>query len=258
MYRPQFSYTRNFLLKLDMSRPAFKAQALYAAAAVEADSALPATVHQWVSPLRSAANAFNEKLVESLQPAAAAPAADGNTPEVFAAVRTDADKLLRALLRRVIGVRYEPESDDYRRFLPQGLTQFNKAEENEYEVYFERLIKAMEGEKNAFQYPAEDKAVTTPAQDARTMLTRLEKATKTDAVDTSGDERRRLDLQSDWARVAIAEWQLWLALQSHFAPTPDYRERVYSYFDFSALQSQGRTKDDEAAADDAPAPSPTA
>ena len=59
MAAPLFSYTNNFFLKLDVNRPAFKAQALYAADAVDHDAALPADVRARTAPLRAAALACN-------------------------------------------------------------------------------------------------------------------------------------------------------------------------------------------------------
>lgn len=242
--RPQFSQTNNFFLSLDVSRSAFKAQALHAANAVENDAALPADVRARAVPLRASSLAFNEKLVESEQ----AP-----TVEVFGTVRVAADALLRTLLRRVIGVRYDPKSKDYDRFLPQGLEEFNNAEEADYELHFERFVKEMEAETKPFQYPPDDNAPNTPAQDARAMFTRLQNAVKEGDKQTSADERLRLAISADWRTVAIAEWRLWLALGIHFAEQPDYRARVYSYFDFSALWSQGA---EEATDDDDPATPP--
>lgn len=242
--RPQFSQTNNFFLTLDVSRSAFKAQALHAANAVENDAALPADVRARAVPLRAGALAFNEKLVESDQ----AP-----TVEVFGTVRVAADALLRTLLRRVVGVRYDPKSTAYERFLPQGLQEFNSADEADYELHFERFVKALEAETKPFQYPPDDNAPTTPAQDARAMFTRLQNAVKEGDEQESADEQLRLAISADWRTVAIAEWRLWLALGIHFADQPDYRERVYSYFDFSEVHVEGRK---DAPAEDAPAPTP--
>ena len=53
MSKPLFSYTANFFLTLNLSRPNFKAQALFAADAVAADPALPAPIQAKAAAVRT-------------------------------------------------------------------------------------------------------------------------------------------------------------------------------------------------------------
>ena len=228
--QPLFSYTANFFLTLNMSRPNFKAQALYAATAVQADTGLPAEVLARATALQKAVGPFNVKLVASTQ------AADG---EDFGDARAAAKLLQNAQVRKLIGARYEPKSDGYKRFLPEGKEEYNDADEDEYFVLFERYTLAMNAEEPPFEYPKTDNSASTPSEDATAMLARLNATRK--AVDTfeSNQQITTTNLTADWRTVAVAEWRLWNLLQDHFAEDPDYRERVYNYFDFSQVQSQG-------------------
>ncbi len=228
--QPLFSYTANFFLTLDVSRPNFKAQAQYTATAVGRDAALPAALQTRAAALTAAIGPFNEKLVSSTQAAAA---------ETFGTARAAARELLNTQVRRLIAVRYEPRSPGYDRFLPQGKEEYNDADEDTYFTLFERYARAVNAETPAFAYPPTDNSATTPAQDATAMLNRL-RATRT-AVDTfeAKQQQTATDITADWRAVAVAQWRLWLGLADHFATDPDYRERIYNYFDFSQLQSQG-------------------
>ena len=220
-----FSYTTNFLLTLDVSRPNFKAQAVFAADAVAADAALPAAIQAQAMVVRTAAAAFNEKVVTSLE---------ANTVENFGDVRVAADKTLRAVLK-LVGLRYDPKSAKYDAFLPGGLTELNKAEESDYEILFERFVKAVNAEAKPFVNPDADPGAPTPAAAIGQMLARLKAATKTDTAYESQREKLSTDISADWRTVALAEWGLWLDLCRHFLADPDYRERVYGYFDFSQV-----------------------
>ena len=240
--QPLFSYTANFLLTLNVSRPNFKAQAQYTATAVGADAALPAALQARAVALTAAIGPFNEKLVSSTQAAAA---------ETFGTARAAARELLNTQLRRLIAVRYGPRSPGYDRFLPQGKEEYNAADEGTYFTLFERYAQAMNAETPAFAYPPTDNSATTPAQDATALLNRL-RATRA-AVDTyeAKQQQTTTDITADWRAVAVAQWRLWLGLADHFAADPDYRERIYNYFDFSQMRSQGNTP-----AAEAPAPQP--
>jgi hypothetical protein len=227
MAAPLVSFTANFFLTLDVSRPNFKAQALFAADAVATDTTLPAPIQAQATLVRTAAMTFNDKVVASLQP---------NTAEDFGEVRVAADKVLRAVLK-LVGLRYERGSTAYDAFLPQGLTQLNEAQESEYEAYFERFDKAIRAETKPFVNPEAEPGDPTPAQQVATMLARLKAAAKTDAAFETQREKLSTDISADWRTVALAEWGLWLDLCRHFLADPDYRARVYGYFDFSQVGS---------------------
>ena len=240
MAKPMFSYTSNFLLTLDVSRPAFKAQALFAADAVAADTALPANVQAQAGVVRAAALAFNDKLVSSLE---------ANAVENFGDVRAEADKVLRTTLK-LVGLRYDPKSDAYDAFLPRGLKESNKADESTYEALFDRFNKAIKAEARPFVNPEAAPGDLPIADQVKNMFERLQAATKSDTQYESKQEKLRTDITADWRAVAIAEWCLWLDLSRHFAADPNYRDRVYGYFDFSQVHVGTQA----AATDPTPAP----
>ncbi len=238
MAKPLFSYTANFFLTLDVSRPNSKAQALFAADAVAADSALPAPIQAKATAVRTAATSFNEKVVSSLE---------ANTVESFGDVRPAADKVLRAVMK-LVGLRYAPKSSAYDAFLPGGLTELNEAGESEYQALFERFAKAVLAEAKPFVNPEAEPGDPTTAAQVSEALARLQAAVKSDTEYESRQAALSTDITADWRAVAIAEWRLWLDLSDHFAADPDYRTRVYDYFDFSQVHLGSKADD--------PAPDP--
>ena len=233
MSKPLFSYTANFFLTLNLSRPNFKAQALFSADAVAADSALPAPIQAKAAAVRTTANSFNDKVVSSLQ---------ANTIENFGDVRPAADRVLRAVMK-LVGLRYAPKSSAYDAFLPGGLTELNEAGESEYQTLYERFAKAVNAEAKPFINPEADPGDPTPVAQVSQLLARLQAATKSDAEYESRQDKLATDISADWRAVAIAEWRLWLDLCDHFAADPDYRTRVYDYFDFSQAHVGSKADD---------------
>ncbi len=214
---------------------------MFAADAVAADAGLPAAIQAQATVVRTAAAAFNDKVVSSLE---------ANTAENFGDVRAAADKTLRAVLK-LVGLRYDPKSTKYDAFLPGGLTELNRAEESAYETLFERFAKAVNAETKPFVNPDAAPGDPAPATAITAMLARLKAATKSDTAYETKQEKLSTDISADWRTVAVEEWGLWLDLCKHFRADPDYRERVYGYFDFSTVNGGGSPP-----ADPTPTPQP--
>lgn len=213
MATPYFDSFTNPFLALRMSRPAYKAQAAYCHAAIEA-AKLGAAFTPLLAALATALAGFDENLVDRGQSTA------GTTGSYHAArtawlafVEDTAIDYVKPKLRKL------PAFAD---FQPYGKSRLKALRQPDLLVKSGELLQLYATHQKALSYPALH-------AEAAALLQAVAAADEQQDQQASTIDTARLALAGDRAAIAQAQRRLKAQLELKF----DEPEKVYSFFDFS-------------------------
>lgn len=161
----------------------------------------------------------------------------------YAEVVKECIQFVKDTMRKKVLPEFDKNSPKYKIFLPNGLTEYNRADQATFLLIFDRFVQAC---------VANETLVTTAVKDeASALITKLKQSDTSKNTNKKSTEDQIASLDEDEAEIAKILFKIYgFLIYTYF----DRPERVYDFFDFSVIKST--EEEDEEEEDEMPNPNP--